>query len=77
VARYFFHVTGLLAVEDDDGEEFSTPEEAVAAAEMSARDLALNREPAHLHGRRLRVTDEAGAEVASLKLEDYRNALLS
>jgi hypothetical protein len=77
MARYFFHLSGAFPIDDDAGEEFSTWKEAVAAAEQSARELALHREPAHLHGQVLRVTDEAGQEIASLKLEDYRNAFTS
>jgi len=69
MALYFFHLIGRVPVEDDEGEEFSTPAEAVAAAEESARDLAANREPAHLHGQTLRLTNEAGAEVGSFKLD--------
>jgi hypothetical protein len=77
MARYFFHLSGVFPIDDDAGEDFSTWKEAVAAAEQSARELAMHREPAHLHGQILRVTDEKGEEIASLQLEDYRNALAS
>jgi len=43
MARFFFHLTGALPVEDDEGEEFSTPEDAIAAGKESARDIAKNR----------------------------------
>jgi hypothetical protein len=74
MALYFFHLNGI---EDDEGEEFATRREAIVAAQQSARELAAHREPAHLHGHVMRVTDAAGEEIASLKLDDYRNALLS
>ena len=77
MARYFFHLSGAFPIEDDAGEDFATREEAIAAAERSARELAAHREPAQLHGQVLRVVDEAGEEIASLKLEDYRNAFTS
>jgi hypothetical protein len=50
MARYFFHLNGAFPIDDDEGEEFATRNEAVAAAERSARELAVHREPAHLHG---------------------------
>jgi hypothetical protein len=77
MARYFFHLDGAFPIDDDEGEEFSTRQEAIAAAKQSARELACHREPAHLHGQVLHVTDEAGEEIASLTLDHYRNALLS
>jgi hypothetical protein len=66
-----------VPVEDNEGDDFPNREEAIAAAQRSARELASHREPAQLHGQVLRVTDEVGEEIASLKLEDYRNALTS
>jgi hypothetical protein len=77
MARYFFHLSGGFPIEDDEGEEFPTPEEAIAAAQRSAREFALHREPAQLHGLALRVTDEAGEEIANIQLAPYRNALTS
>jgi hypothetical protein len=74
MALYFFHWNGI---EDDEGEEFATRREAIVAAKQSARELAAHREPAHLHRHVMRVTDGAGEEIASLKLDDYRNAFLS
>jgi hypothetical protein len=77
MARYFFHLTGRVPVEDDEGEEFPTPEAAVAAAHQTARELAHNRSPCEPIGRDLRVTDETGAEIVRVVISDYRNALAS
>jgi hypothetical protein len=77
MGRYFFHLSGAFAVAGEEGEEFSTREDAIVAAQQSARELAAHREPAELRGQILRVTDGTGEEIASLKLEDYSNALTS
>jgi hypothetical protein len=71
MARFFFHLTGRLPADDDDGEEFSTPQDAMVEAKLIARDLALNRRPSELEYQTLRVTDEAGAELASFHISDF------
>jgi hypothetical protein len=75
--RYFFHLTGGLPVKDDEGEEFSTPEDAIAAAKESARDIALNRPVSEVTAWVLRVTDETGTEIASFTISNFRNASAS
>jgi hypothetical protein len=78
VPRFYFHLSeGVRPVKDDEGEEFPTPQDAVAAAEQSARDIAHNRPASELTGWILRVVDETGAEIASFTISDFRNALES
>jgi|1186.fasta_scaffold574062_1 sensor histidine kinase regulating citrate/malate metabolism len=69
--RYFFHhLTTTLAATDDEGEEFATPEAAVAEARKIAQELAQNRSAAETRGWTLRVTDDTGAEIAVLTAEN-------
>jgi hypothetical protein len=68
---------GALPVKDDEGEEFSTPEDAIAAGKESARDIAKNRPVSEVVAWVLSVTDEMGTEIASFTISDYRNALES
>jgi hypothetical protein len=70
MGRYFFHLTGKFSVNDTEGEEFPTPEAAIAAAQESVGDLAMNRLESEPRGRVLRVTDETGAEIASFTISD-------
>jgi hypothetical protein len=68
MGQFFFHLDGRLPVQDDEGEEFSTPEDAIAAGKESARDIAKNRPAPELMNLVLRVTDETGAEIASFTI---------
>jgi len=77
MARYFFHLTGKFSAEDTEGEEFATPEAAVAAAKQSSREMAQNRNPSEPIGWVLRVADETGSEIASFTISDFSNALAS
>jgi hypothetical protein len=70
MARYFFHLTGTVAAEDEEGQEFPTPEAAAAEARQVAQELAHNRSASEARGWKLRVTDETGAEIAVLTIED-------
>jgi hypothetical protein len=69
MTRYFFHhLTSTLATADDEGEEFATPEAAIAEAHKVTRELAHNRSAAETRGWTLRVTDDTGAEIAVLSV---------
>lgn len=71
MTRYFFHhLTSTLAADDDEGEEFATPQAAVAEAHQITRELAHNRSASETRGWKLRVTDETGAEIAVLTIEN-------
>ena len=71
MARYFFHhLTSTCASEDDEGEEFATSEAAVAEAHRITRELAHNRSASETRGWKLRVTDETGAEIAVLTVQN-------
>ena len=77
MARYFFHLTGTFSAEDTEGEDFPTPEAAVAAAKQSSRGMAENGDASEPIGWVLRVADESGSEIASFTISDLRNALAS
>ncbi len=62
--RYYFHITGRLEFEDDEGEEFPDVAAAVLQALTMARELASNRD--NYHGCFLRVTDDKGDELARI-----------
>jgi len=68
--RYFFHLTGELPCEDTEGEEFPTPEAAVAEAKQVAQDLAQNRGESETRDWMLRVTDGRGDEIAVVAVCD-------
>jgi hypothetical protein len=70
MGRYFFQFTGSFACEDTEGEEFPTPDAAVAAAEQVAQELAQNRAESETRGWTLRVTDTQGAEIAVVAVTD-------
>ena len=70
MARYFFHLTGAVATEDDEGQEFPTPEAAAAEARHVAQELAHNRPESETRGWKLRVTDETGAEIVVVAVSD-------
>jgi hypothetical protein len=78
MTRYFFHhITNTLAAADEEGEEFATPEAAVAEARKIAQELAHNRSAAETRGWKLRVTDDTGAEIAVLTVENGVHEKLS
>jgi len=68
MGRYFFNLGGQL-LSDEEGEEFPTPEAAVAEAHQVARELARNHPASDPHST-LRVTDERGEEIATIHLQD-------
>jgi hypothetical protein len=70
MTRYFFQLTAMVYSEDDEGQEFSTPQAAVAEAHEVARELAHNRSESEMHGWKLRVTDDTGAEIAVITFSD-------
>lgn len=70
MARYFFHLNGRFASEDEEGQEFPTPEAAVAEAHKVAQDLAHNRSQSEMAGWTLRVTDDTGVELAVLNVSN-------
>ena len=68
--RYFFHLTGKFLREDNEGEEFPTPEAAVAEAKQVAQELAQNRAESETRDWTLRVTDSRGDEIAAVAVSD-------
>jgi Domain of unknown function (DUF6894) len=70
MVRYFFHLNAMTDSEEDEGQEFSTPDAAVAEAHEVARELAHNRSESEMRGWKLRVTDGTGAEVAIITFAD-------
>jgi hypothetical protein len=68
MGRYYFHLSGR-SVSDEEGEEFPSPEAAVAEANRVARELARNHPASDPHSI-LRVTNERGEEVATIHLQD-------
>jgi hypothetical protein len=68
--RYFFHLTGQYVCEDREGEEFPTPEAAIAEAQQVAEELSQNRAESETRGWTLRVTDTGGAEIAVVTVSD-------
>ena len=70
MGRYFFHLIGAFTSEDEEGEEFPTPEAAVAEACKVVRELAHNRAESEARGMKLRVIDDTGAEVAVVTVFD-------
>jgi hypothetical protein len=68
--RFYFQLVGDLPVEDDEGEEFPTREAAVEEARKVVLDFIHNYELGDLRRRTLRVTDETGAEVATLAITE-------
>jgi hypothetical protein len=71
MGRYFFHVTGAFASEDEEGQEFPTPEAAAAEARKVALELAHNRSEIEARGLQLRVVDDTGTEVAVVTVGDH------
>jgi Domain of unknown function (DUF6894) len=64
--RYLFHVSGSVGIlEDEDGQSFSSLDDAKAHAIVIARELA--RDEAY-HGWVLWVTDDQGHEVARVAI---------
>jgi hypothetical protein len=70
MARYFFHLTGRFAWDDSEGAEFPTPEAAVAEARQILCELARNRQENESRGWRLRLTNDAGTEIALVTTPD-------
>jgi hypothetical protein len=70
MTRYFFDLSGKFASKDTEGEEFPSAEAAAAEAREVAREFSHNRSEADMHGWRLRVTDETGAEIAVVAFSD-------
>jgi hypothetical protein len=64
MAKYFFHVTGKTAAEDDEGQEFATPQAAAEEARLAAREIARNYSEQEMRNSTVRVVDEGGSEVA-------------
>ena len=62
--RYYFHITGRLEVEDDEGDELPNVELAMAQAVRIAHDLALDTDD--YRGCFVRMTDEEGNELARI-----------
>jgi Domain of unknown function (DUF6894) len=64
--RYLFHVTGSVGMlKDEDGQSFSSLDEAKAHAIVVASELARDET---YHGWVLWVTDDQGNEVARLAI---------
>ena len=60
---YFFHLSTVEILPDDEGEELPSREAAIALAKEVAHDLSANHEPSYVRGKAVVVTDEAGAEL--------------
>ena len=61
--RFFFHLVGATDVEDPEGYDYHSAEDAKLEAERAARDLARNARDPRLLRTSIRVTDETGCEV--------------
>jgi hypothetical protein len=67
--RYFFHLVGRTKIEDDEGEEFATEQEAEEHARQVASELAQNN-PA-MWGKSLVVFDADGRELIDIPLFEF------
>jgi hypothetical protein len=68
MARFFFHVTnGIACIEDDDGDDCSSLEDAESLASRIAGDLSTERD---YDGFTVVVTDEQGNEVARVPISE-------
>jgi hypothetical protein len=63
--RYFFTIHNHQTYRDDSGYSFAGPKEAIAYAEVIARELGRKND---LAGSRLVVTDEQGRVVKELTI---------
>lgn len=76
LTRYFFHIRdGDVLIEDPDGSDFVSVEEARAEAILSARDLLAERlrSGGVLDGQTIEITDLNGTVVAIVPLRDAIN----
>jgi hypothetical protein len=79
MARYFFHIrrNGETLV-DQEGDEFSNIDEALASAEKSVRELSAARikDDLGICDERMEIVDEEGAVLISISFHDVVQAQL-
>jgi hypothetical protein len=68
---YFFRLSTVEILPDDEGEELPSREAATALAKEVAHDLSASQQPSYVLGKAVVVTDEAGTELfrTPLKVE--------
>jgi hypothetical protein len=64
--QYYFHITGRLELEDDEGEERPDVAAALVLAFRMASELA--SDPGNYHKCFLRVTDDKGDELVRIPI---------
>jgi hypothetical protein len=68
--RFFFHLNGVEPVEDDEGEEFPTVEDAERHARRVAWELASNAKPSIKIGTTVILADDRGQELLRVPLQE-------
>jgi hypothetical protein len=63
MARYYFHLDNENNIEDDEGEECESLEEARKYARQVAFELGAHKPPEQNHSSWVRVTDADGKEI--------------
>jgi hypothetical protein len=68
MSHFYFSLLPGKMIEDPEGEDFSTIDDAKRHADRTARELGRNRRASEIAGLRICVTNESGQEVYSAPL---------